>query len=255
MNIINTKEDEINTNNLEIINDVNNINTDKNNINDISENNQIENEINTNINENNSANIEIKPEQKDESQNEINESENNIIKKNKVKVDHIYYIETYFDKKFNITYIISCCSECVKSFNYNSNTLYHIYEENTKEKFIHGNVIIDDKSLNNIVRLIETCNDGYVRIWDFHLAILLNKIKICEEGIKSICLWDKNHLFVGCDDSTIKFVDIDNNEIIHTLYGHKQRVCCLKKIEHDKYGECLVSKGWGADFIKLWKKK
>ena len=255
MNIINTKEDEINTNNLEIINDVNNINTDKNNINDISENNQIENEINTNINENNTANMEIKPEQKDESQNEINESENNIIKKNKVKVDHIYYIETYFDKRFNITYIISCCSECVKSFNYNSNTLYHIYEENTKEKFIHGNVIIDDKSLNNIVRLIETCNDGYVRIWDFHLAILLNKIKICEEGIKSICLWDKNHLFVGCDDSTIKFLDIDNNEIIHTLYGHKQRVCCLKKIEHEKYGECLVSKGWGADFIKLWKKK
>ena len=106
-----------------------------------------------------------------------------------------------------------------------------------------------------MVRLIETCNDGFVRIWDFHLGEMLNKIKICDEGIKSICLWDENTIFVGCDDATIKMVNINTNEILHVLYGHKQRVCCLKIIEHEHFGKCIISKGWGGDFIKLWKKK
>ena len=220
-----------------------------------SEDKILENDINTNSKENNNDN--------DNSNHSINENENsndeeinNITHNKKPPIDHIYYIDSYFDKNARTTYIISCCSECVKSFNYNLNTLYHIYQENVKEKFIHGNVIIDDSAQNNnLVKLIETCNDGYVRIWDFHLGDLLNKIKICDEGIKSICLWDENNIFVGCDDTTIKMVNINNNEITHILYGHKQRVCCLKKIEHEKYGKCLISKGWGGDFIKLWKKK
>ena len=264
------EEEENNKNNIldnEIINDNNEnfiINEEK------TENMKIENEINTNTKENNNdINNNMDLDQNNNNSNisnndNQNENENNneiiindVPQNKKPEIDHIYYIESYFDKKTCITYIISCCSECVKSFNYNTNILYHIYQENEKEKFIHGNVIIDDSSQNNnnLVKLIETCNDGYVRIWDFHMGDLLNKIKICEEGIKSICLWDENNIFVGCDDTTIKLVNINSNEITHTLYGHKQRVCCLKKIEHEKYGKCLISKGWGGDFIKLWKKK
>ena len=246
-NIIKNNLDEENVNN---VNENLIINEEEN-----SEDKIIENDINTDSKENNNDN--------DNSNHSINENENsndeeinNITHNKKPPIDHIYYIDSYFDKNARTTYIISCCSECVKSFNYNLNTLYHIYQENVKEKFIHGNVIIDDSAQNNnLVKLIETCNDGYVRIWDFHLGDLLNKIKICDEGIKSICLWDENNIFVGCDDTTIKMVNINNNEITHILYGHKQRVCCLKKIEHEKYGKCLISKGWGGDFIKLWKKK
>ena len=66
---------------------------------------------------------------------------------------------------------------------------------------------------------------------------------------------DENTIFVGCDDATIKMVNINTNEILHVLYGHKQRVCCLKIIEHEHFGKCIISKGWGGDFIKLLKKK
>ena len=251
--IINNKDENfINNEQLENLNTDNEINTStKENNNDI--NNNIDQEQNNNNNNSNISNND-----------NLNENENNneiiiddISQNKKPEIDHIYYIESYYDKKTCITYIISCCSECVKSFNYNTNILYHIYQENEKEKFIHGNVIIDDSAQNNnnLIKLIETCNDGYIRIWDFHIGDLLNKIKICEEGIKSICLWDENNIFVGCDDTTIKLVNVNSNEITHILYGHKQRVCCLKKIEHKKYGKCLISKGWGGDFIKLWKKK
>ena len=50
-------------------------------------------------------------------------------------------------------------------------------------------------------------------------------------------------------------IDITKNEIIHVLSGHMAKVCCLKIIEHEKYGKCIISKGWGGDYIKLWKQK
>ena len=249
---IDTKENNINKSN----ND--SINSEKNEINNNDENQ--ENEINTNNNENNEDNME--KDHNPENNNNSNKSNNdnskdmdNIMENlYEVKIDHIYYIDTYFDKKLKTSYIISCCSGFIKCFNYNTNTLYQIYFDKEGEKNIHGNDIVDDSN-ENLVRLIETCNDGYVRIWDFHLGEMLNKIKICDEGIKSICLWDENTIFVGCDDATIKMVNINTNEILHVLYGHKQRVCCLKIIEHEHFGKCIISKGWGGDFIKLWKKK
>ena len=259
-------EKEENKDNIQNLNDdlINNSNN-ENNINEIKEDNKEENDIND-ANDNNNIEDNNIEEEQEENNNENNNNnddnhnneiiiENHNTNHNRTKISDIYLIETFFDKKIKISYIIACCSDCVKSFNYYTNSLYHIYQENLKENHIHGNVIIDDNENNNFVRLIETCNDGYVRIWDFHLAELLNKIRICDEGIKSICLWDENHIFVGCDDTTIKFVDMNSNEIIHVLNGHKQKVCSLKKIEHERYGKCLISKGWGGDFIKLWKKE
>ena len=261
MNNINIKEIDTNENNIINLNN-NSINSEKNEINNNDENK--ENEINTNNIENNKDNMEIEPEKEnddnanksnndDDNDNE-NITENEYDNLHEVKVDHIYYIDTFFDKKLKTSYIISCCSGFIKSFNYTTNTLYQIYIDKEAKKEIHGNDIVDDSN-ENLIRLIETCNDGYVRIWDFHFGELLNKIKICDDGIKSICLWDENTLFVGCDDATIKMVDIKTNEILHVLYGHKQRVCCLKIIEHEQLGKCIISKGWGGDYIKLWKKK
>ena len=260
-----------NSNNLDI-----NTNLDKedSNINENEENenkiniflnndNKEENDINSNKSENdNDIDIDINTDKQPEDNDSPNKSENDNDNNNNdiespkpVKVDHIYYIDSFFDEKLNTTYVISCCNEFIKSFNYNTNTLYHIYLDKTIETNIHGNDIIDTSHNDDIVRLFETCNDGYVRIWDFHLGILLNKIKVCDFGIKSICLWDENHIFVGCDDTTIKMIDITKNEIIHVLSGHMAKVCCLKIIEHEKYGKCIISKGWGGDYIKLWKKK
>ena len=249
---IDTKENNINKSNNDSINGENN---------EINNNDEKqENEINTNNKENIEDNM--KNDQNSENNGNSNKSNNdnskdidNIMENlYEVKIDHIYYIDTYFDKKLKTSYIISCCSGFIKCFNYNTNTLYQVYIDKEAEKNIHGNDIVDDRN-EDLVRLIETCNDGYVRIWDFHLGEMLNKIKICAEGIKSICLWDENTIFVGCDDATIKMVDINTNEILHVLYGHKERVCCLKIIEHEYFGKCIISKGWGGDFIKLWKKK
>ena len=178
--------------------------------------------------------------------NQNNNNNNPIIK----SYDDIYFIDTYNDYTNNIIFIISCCSKFVKSFNYNSNTLYQIYQDHEKESSIHSSAVVTESE--NIVKLIDSCMDGYIRIWNFHENILLNRINISAQGIKGICLWDENHIFVACDERCIKLVQFNDGIIENIMFGHKGKVCCIKQIFHEKYGKCLVSKGWGLDTIKLW---
>ena len=182
--------------------------------------------------------------------NDNNSNQNNNYNSNIRPYDDIYFIDTYYDNLNNAIFIISCCSKFVKSFNYNTNTLYKIYQDQEKESSIHSSAVVTESE--NIVKLIDSCMDGYIRIWNFHENILLNRIKISAQGIKGICLWDENHIFVGCDERCIKLVQFNDGIIENIMFGHKGKVCCIKQIFHEKYGKCLVSKGWGLDAIKLW---
>ena len=80
----------------------------------------------------------------------------------------------------------------------------------------------------------------------------MNRIRVNNEYIFGICLWDEDYLFVGCKDKIIKLIDLNNGIIIKDLYGHKNNVIAVKKINHPKYGDCLISQGVGCDEIKLW---
>ncbi len=80
---------------------------------------------------------------------------------------------------------------------------------------------------------------------------MLKKINIINKKLYGICLWNNNNLFVGCEDKTIKLININNDKIIKSLSGHEGSVITIKKIIHPKYGECLIS--YGEDII-LWKK-
>jgi len=67
-----------------------------------------------------------------------------------------------------------------------------------------------------------------------------------------MCLWSDNYLFVGCQDNTIKIVEIKNGLIIKSLNNHNNGVITIKKIIHPKYGECLISQNYKESEIKLW---
>ena len=226
--------------------------------NNIIENNKYINKENDISNDHNNGNNEIINEnnnQRNYSQNDVdyNEENNNNEDFNIQKeetCDNIYFVETYYDKKNNFTYIIVCCSQYVKSFNYNLNILYNKYQDHDFENRIHSSAVINEKE--NLIELIESCIDGYIRIWNFHENILLNRILVCEQGIKGICLWDKNYLFIGCDDKSIKILQLSDGNIIKILFGHQAKVCTIKTINNKKYGKCIISKGWGNDDIKLW---
>ena len=251
-----TKENNLNENHID--NDFNETNIIDNNI----ENDIIHNDIiNNNDNHLNQSDNDLIGEEdnlsndnnfNNNSDNNSHNNDNNNINNNinEFEYDNIYFVETYFDKINNYTYIIACCSQYVKSYNYNLNILYHKYQEHEMENRIHSSAIINESG--NITKLIESSIDGYLRIWNFHECILLKRIKIDTGSIKGICLWDDNHILIGCDDKSIKVVDINNEYTIRVLFGHQKIACCIKTINHDKHGKCIVSKGWGDDVIKLW---
>ena len=163
-----------------------------------------------------------------------------------------YYINTFYELEQTTYYLIAGNFNYMKSYNYHKNKLYHKYYENNNYGAHLSAVIYKNK---DITELIESCVDGYIRIWNFHLPKLLNKINTTSnnfKGIFGICLWNEKYLFTACNDNVIKLIDLENNIIAKKLEGHKKIITCVKKIIHPKYGECLISQGYKNDQLYLW---
>lgn len=165
----------------------------------------------------------------------------------------VSFVDTFYDIKTSKNYIITGNLGSIKSFDYKENKLYHIYSDNYYND--HCSIIINCKKYSNLVRLIESSCDGAIRLWNFHTGILLKRIKIYDKKLMGMCLWSDNYIFVGCEDKTIKLVDIKKGEIINNLIGYKSSVLNIKKITHPKYGDCIISQGFKDNQIKLWVKK
>ena len=175
----------------------------------------------------------------------------NIIKEMNNSNYSTLFVDTYYDKKLSKNFIITGNKGFSQSYDYIENKLYFKYAENYQETYFHMSIIIDDSE--KLIKLMESSCIGVIRIWDFHSADLLNKIKVSNEWLNSICLWNKDYLFVGCKDNTIKLIDLNTNEIVNILKGHNKRILTIKKIIHPKYGEYLISQEADEGHIKLWK--
>ena len=160
-----------------------------------------------------------------------------------------YFIDCYYDNKLNKYFILTGNISYVKSYDYKENKLYYKYVDKGN-KDGHDSIIVDNSK--EMIKLIESSGDGFVRIWKFHTGELLNKIHIGKNELRGLCLWNSNYLFVGCTDNSIKLVELKNGIIIKSLTGLNNEVCTIKKIVHPTFGECILTQGWENDQIKLW---
>ena len=158
-------------------------------------------------------------------------------------------LDNYFDENLSKNYIISGNINHVKSYDYTSNTIYHKYFDIDNSTY-HSDVVI--KSDKNIINLIESCDDGYIRIWNFHSGILLNKIYSgLNESQYCLCLWDNQYLILGCI-SKFLLIDYQNNKIVDTF---NYNPLTMKKVNLSKYGKCLICQGAGRNEIAIWLSK
>ena len=163
-----------------------------------------------------------------------------------------FIIDTYYDNKLSKNFIITGNEGFVKSYDYNENKIYKKYYDEDKRG--HHSIIINND--NEIIQLIESSFDGNIRIWDFHSGILLKKIKV-SFGLNSgwlytVCLLNKNYLFVGCFSGILRIIDIKKGIVIKELKNHNTPVICIKKIYIPNFGESLISQGFHKDGINLW---
>ena len=162
--------------------------------------------------------------------------------------DGIYFIVCYYDKKLAKNFVITGNDNYIKSYDYKSNNIYHIYlDDNIKEN--HISIIVNTKEEK--VKLIDSSEAGNIRIWEFHSGALLNKIKF-DIKLNCICLWSDQYYFIGCRDKTIKLINLEKKIIEKNLKGHDNRVVAIKNINHSKYGNCLISQNLELGKIKLW---
>ena len=170
------------------------------------------------------------------------------IKEIKESKEQTFFIDTYYDIKFNKIYILTGNNGFIKAYDYNNNEVKNKYCGNSKS--YHNSIFVNDYDL--ILKIIESSEDGNIRIWNFNSGELINKINVSDKSLFGICLWDKDYLFIGCADNTIKLIDLNKNKIINNLKGHDNKVVTIKKINHPKYGKCLLSQGYENEKIKLW---
>ena len=160
--------------------------------------------------------------------------------------EDMVFIDTYYEKKLLKNFIIACTRNYTLSFDFNKNEFYKAYWDNNSPRHF----VINNKE--EIVELIESNIDGNIRIWNFHSGLLLKKIKVVNNILREICLWNKEYLFVGSDDNTIKLVEYNNGKIIQKLEGHKNKVISIRMIIHPHFGKCLLSQASYINSIKLW---
>jgi WD40 repeat protein len=161
--------------------------------------------------------------------------------------DKIYFIDFYYDKNSSKNYIITGNLGYVKSYDFKKRKLYHKYSD--KDSGTHLSVLVNDN--DKLLKLIEYCFDGKIRLWDFHTGILISQIKV-NKWLTGLCILNSDNLFVGCYDRTIKLIDLKNKNVIKSFEGHKDWVLTINKINHPKYGTCLISQGRRNDQIKMW---
>lgn len=171
--------------------------------------------------------------------------------------DVVYFSDSYYDTKLNKIFIIFGKKGYSESYDYNEEKIYNIYEDNSKNDMIgfylgRPSLIINTK--RKVIELIESCWDGYIRIWNFHSALLLKKINVSNtERLSGICLWNKRYLFVGCEKENIKLIDLKKCKILNELGNDKVGAFTLRKINIPNYGKCLLTQGFNAN-IRIWSK-
>ena len=168
--------------------------------------------------------------------------------------DKIYFIDTCYDNINSKYYIITTNLGSVKSFDYDAKKEYHKYCDNNDEKDLNQYHISAITYINKEkLELIESCKYGKIRIWDFHMITLLNKIYFDNISPNSLCLWNDKYLFFGTEENGIKLVDIEGNNLSNSLGD--QGLCGIIKIKHPEFGECLLSQGEEESSIKIWMHK
>ena len=166
----------------------------------------------------------------------------------------VIFISVYYDKISSKNFVIAGNNGSIKSYDYTSNKIYYKYIDGKNDYYDHTSIVIIDNDNDNIIKIVESCGDGIIRIWNFHSGILLNKIKVSYGYLFSICLYN-NYLFIGCREQKVKILDIKEMSIIKEIEGFNQEVITLKIFSHPALGKCLLVKGKFGEEIKLWKIK
>lgn len=165
------------------------------------------------------------------------------LKGNKVKEindskDNTFLIDTFHDDKTSKTYLVTCNFNNLKSYDFNEGKLFHLYKE-SEGKTHFSMAVFKDGDVN---KLISSSYDSNVRIWNFNTGELLKTIKVYDDFIYGICLWNSKYLFVGALRAEVLLVNLDEGKVVKTINENNGLNLTLKKANIPDLGDCLFIK-------------
>ena len=167
---------------------------------------------------------------------------------NNTNNNEIYYLLSWYNEKNNKYYIIQLASEKIIINNLLKDELYseliHQPEHNHYSGFIYNK--------DNNDYLCSSSTNGYINIWDLYNKNLFKIINTNNCCLMHIIQWNNKYIIVAdYYNKSFKIINIENENILDINGQHTKQVKCIKKINHPKYGESLLSAG-RDETIKLW---
>ena len=173
--------------------------------------------------------------------------EKNIFKTINSSEYNVFLIKVLYN--YDETYFITCNEDNIKSYNYNKNEFFHKYNDNYCYcKFLGFSIFISSK------RLIGSCHDKILRIWDFFNGKMIYKVKIQSSALKGIRLSKERNMLIGYDNDEIQLLEMKGYKLVKTLNHNKEKICSIRKIYLNDYGSCIFSQGFDNHII-MWQIK
>lgn len=167
--------------------------------------------------------------------------------------------------------VIICCAENNSEMHNTQNSSIACYskfidESNYLSGFMSGLITINDIRCKNQAKCVDGHNskinyldydvsnqniiscssNGEIKLWDArNLYSCLDQIKLCDSSIRTVNFFENKYL-VLCNESIIKFYDIQNKSIVHELLGHEEYI-----IDIHLFDKKILSASQDGT-IKLW---
>lgn len=155
------------------------------------------------------------------------------------KNDYTYFINSFLEKKSNSYKIINANSQDVKIIDFNSGKTEKTFKESTNNSW-HMSAYIKELS-NGTMVLYETDGGGCLRIWDYNLETILDKIVCNGCSLRGFILWNDKTVIAASSDKSVKIIDLETKKVETIKDIHTNVVCSVVKIMHPIYGESLIS--------------
>ena len=161
-----------------------------------------------------------------------------------------YYMEVFKEPKRDKNYLICCKRSCILAFDVEKNELYKKFKDFNKN-IKHLSAVLIQK--NEVTHLIEGDDQGYINIWIFSMGIQSDRIKIGDNPIYEILLWDEDNIVISnCDLSLFDCKQLNVKKIYKN--DNKNEIYSLQSIILPKFGNCLVVQNKFNELITLWAK-
>lgn len=162
------------------------------------------------------------------------------------------YLLLWKNKKDNSDYIIEICFKKICIYHLlNNNQLYaELISNNTANSDLFSGIIYNRKDAD---LLLVSSSNGYIDVWDLFNKSIYLSININGSRYMDIIQWNEKYTIVTDNaHKSINIIDLTQMKVIGNISGKDIfSVKKIKKINHPKYGQGILSSGYDND-LKLW---